>query len=312
MAQLPDDFPKWPHLENHYKHPDYKLKAEWLTVTEKIHGFNARFGRTLTGTFWVGSRNNVVEEDGLQGFAEWAASLAPLVRPGFTFFGEWAGKGIQKGIDYGEEKRYFLFGMMLNNGRQQNLLDWRQVMTFAETLDIGIVPTLYDGPAKFLDMDHVVQWASNQSLVSNDEREGVCVSAWPPVTDQYGHLLILKVKNPKFAERKSDRTPRAPRPEMDTANAFADDYVTEERMDHVLALVAESTGSDPLWPEFTVDVLKTYYADVMREGAKDYAALEPNAQKMVGKALNTKVKPMLTERRLRANTVANIVGQLEY
>ena len=93
--------PTWPHLENidriKAESPEwFDQGAEWV-VTEKMHGFNARFGRDLDDVLWVGSRTNIVAEgdpakwpDSLQGFVRFAASSVSQLLVGETVFGEQA------------------------------------------------------------------------------------------------------------------------------------------------------------------------------------------------------------------------------
>jgi hypothetical protein len=296
------DFPQWPHTEQVYNHPTFWLENPWVTVTEKIHGFNTRTGLTPNGLFWVGSRNNVIHKgldtpitEPLQGFTEYAISMEEGMVNGYTYFGEWAGPGIQKGIDYGKEKRFFLFAIMRwepSSGRN-NLLPWSDIERHADLLGCELVPLLFEGRHANIGKDEILSWAIGPSAVSPDEGEGIVIAAWPPAVDEYGHLVMLKTKNPKFAERTHERRPAQPKPDLTNVQAFVDDYATAERLTHILQQIEETTAANPLHPQHTGLVLRTYYEDIIREGATDYAALSESDQKLVGKVVNIAVKPLL-------------------
>jgi hypothetical protein len=82
-----------------------------MVVTEKIDGTNAQVYITEDGQVFAGSRNRWLtpEQDNF-GFARWVKEKEEALRalgPG-AHFGEWFGRGIQRG--YGlEEKRFALF-----------------------------------------------------------------------------------------------------------------------------------------------------------------------------------------------------------
>lgn len=296
--------PKWPHTEQHYNHPDFWNGNPWVTVTEKIHGFNARTGLTEDGLFWVGSRNNVIHEglvtpvkEPLQGFTEFAIDIEEGMTTGHTYFGEWAGPSIQKGIDYGPTKKFFLFAVMKwNPSKERNeLLPWTDVEMWSDRLGCDIVPLYFDGWLHNTSRDEILSWnvGPSDASPSGDEREGIVITQWPPLVDLYGHLLLIKHKHPKFAERAHERKSKSPGPDLTNVQAFVDDYATTERLNHVLQTVQEITAEDPLHPVHTGLVLRTYYEDVIREGASDYTKLSEADQKQVGKVLNSAVKPLL-------------------
>ena len=298
-----DPQPTWPHLENLDRVPDLLERSEWVTVTEKIHGFNARFGRTPEGVFWVGSRSNVVHEgDGeigkdskLQGFTEWALSRDALVPVGFTFYGEWAGEGIQKGIAYGP-KRFYLFGLRKYAPHGETLLPWPDIARWAGTLGCSHVPLIYDGNASSLTVAQLDEWRQRQSAISEDQAEGIVISPWPPIADVYGHTVIGKFKAPQFSERAHARKEHPAPSDLTNVQAFVDDYATDERLGHVLDRLSED-GLDGLDRRNTGPLLKTFYEDVVREGRDDHAKLSENDQKLVGKVLNQSVKVLVDARR---------------
>jgi hypothetical protein len=292
--------PTWPHLENIDRikatSPEwFDQGADWV-VTEKMHGFNARFGRDADGTPWVGSRSTVVAEgdpaawpDSLQGFVRFAATRVGQLLEGETVFGEWAGKGIQS-IDYGP-RDFYVFGAY-----RETFLGWPDVLAVARQVGLKTVPVLYRGTG-LPDMDVLTEWRSAQSLVAAASgREGICLAQDPPAISKYGHTLIGKFKSPAFAEKTSEREERPAR-DMTGINPFVAEYATEERFSHVLAQVLES-GVEPLDQKNTGAVLRAMYEDVVREAGPDFEALSPDDQKFLGKALNPATKRMLDAARL--------------
>lgn len=83
-----------------------------VIITEKIDGTNGAVGILEDGTVYAQSRNRIVTpDDDNAGFAAWVAANADTLRSDLgvgLHFGEWWGRGIQRG--YGlTEKRFSLF-----------------------------------------------------------------------------------------------------------------------------------------------------------------------------------------------------------
>lgn len=86
----------------------YRVWEQKVTITEKIDGTNASITITEDGKFLTGSRNRfIVPGDDNYGFALWAnENKQDLLRLGEgTHYGEWWGKGIQRG--YGLDHKVF-------------------------------------------------------------------------------------------------------------------------------------------------------------------------------------------------------------
>jgi len=104
-----------------------------IVVSEKIDGTNAQIHVLEDGTVLAGSRTRYIKVgDDNFGFAGWVKENEDALRelgPG-RHFGEWWGKGIQRG--YGlQERRFSLF----------NVHRWGE----ARPLCCRVVPTLYKG-----------------------------------------------------------------------------------------------------------------------------------------------------------------------
>lgn len=115
----------------------YRLNGP-VIVTEKIDGTNAQIVIGEAGEFKVGSRTRwITPESDNHGFARYAYAnrdkLIELLGIG-RHYGEWWGKGIQRG--YGlQEKRFSLF----------NTSKWNDPLNTLRAVNIDIVPILWTG-----------------------------------------------------------------------------------------------------------------------------------------------------------------------
>lgn len=119
-----------------------------MTVTEKIDGTNAAIYLDDDGNIVCQSRKRIITpDDDNFGFATWAYgmhdALWGLLGPGLHF-GEWYGKGIQRG--YGlDEKRFALFNTHRHADLAQRKTDLG--LTF-DLSNVETVPVLYEGPLR--------------------------------------------------------------------------------------------------------------------------------------------------------------------
>lgn len=297
--------PTFPHLENLTRVlveiPDFLTQP--MTVTEKIHGFNARVGRDSEGRLWVGTRSQSFDIDdapAIQGFTAYARTIAGAVGLGVTIYGEWAGRGIQKGVDYGADKRFFVFAERAGDGPVRS-----SIAVLEEYWKRGIttVPMIGEGPVALDFLDELRKTPSVASVVDGQIGEGVVVAPIYPVFDRFGHQVIAKFKNPAFEEIAKAPTPRTT---LDTAavDAIAAEYVVAERMRHVLDHLKEQAGLDlpfdPLEVQHTGTVLREMFNDVVQDAASEVDALTDDDRKLLGKAINRLAKPLLDEARLEA------------
>jgi hypothetical protein len=138
--------------------------GETVTVTEKIHGSNARFlffdGKMYAGsrTLWKAAKSNCV----------WRKALAQLpwieewcrAHEGYTLFGEVT--PTQKGFDYGckeGEVKFFVFDILSPEGEWVKWIpSWPDTYEILEGLTI--VPVLYTGPFDLTKITPVVDGSS--------------------------------------------------------------------------------------------------------------------------------------------------------
>lgn len=138
-------------------------------ITEKIDGTNAAVGILDDGRIYAQSRKRIITPDSDNfGFAAWVAenagTLLDDLGPGLHF-GEWWGRGIQRGYDL-TERRFSLF----------NTTRWAGAEFYTPTLEV--VPVLYEGRFNTNSVvSRIEELRSNGSVASPgfDNPEGVVV-----------------------------------------------------------------------------------------------------------------------------------------
>lgn len=125
------EFTSWPKIA--------RLNRD-IVITEKLDGTNSAIGVTEDGQVYAQSRTRLItpEQDNF-GLAQWvednADNLRDLLGVG-VHFGEWWGRGIQRG--YGLESRRF---SLFNTRRWSDGLP-----PHSEDIGVSVVPVLYQGP----------------------------------------------------------------------------------------------------------------------------------------------------------------------
>lgn len=134
------EFKPWPKLA--------RLNRD-IVITEKIDGTNAAVGITEDGEVYAQSRTRIITpQNDNYGFARWvekhAESLTDELGPGLHF-GEWWGRGIQRG--YGlTTKRFSLFNVArFRPALHRDDLGYKGIAYEDDTV-LDIVPVLYEGP----------------------------------------------------------------------------------------------------------------------------------------------------------------------
>lgn len=114
-----------------------------IIITEKLDGTNAAIGITDSETYAQSRTRVITPEADNFGFARWVLDheleLREQLGPGLHF-GEWWGKGIQRG--YGlTERRFSLF-----NVKRFAYLNDPEFIAAARDIGVRTVPVLYEGP----------------------------------------------------------------------------------------------------------------------------------------------------------------------
>ncbi len=186
-----------------FKMPAVAQIARWL-VTEKVDGMNIRVGIGLGDHEpWIRGRTDKAQLPGdlVENIREWAtfgkfvtAFVEEDGRPepeSVVLYGEGFGPGIQKGGDYGGEKRFILFDVLVDG---TYWLRWDDVVDVAKKLGIPTVPLLsYDADIDLIQM--LVDGRVSELLPPDSPLiEGVVARTDPYLFDGRGNRVMFKYK----------------------------------------------------------------------------------------------------------------------
>ena len=211
-----DNFPRYTDIENFWRFPDAIPAGTLVSVTEKIHGTNCRFGKVKIGDSWelvAGSHNVRLKPEPANIY--WAALYLPNVlkmveglcqdQHDIVVYGEIYGPGIQD-LDYGmpQGQQGFLVFDILRDGRFLNRGDLHIVCK--AIYGVQTVPLLWFGE---YDPGTVPTWAEGPTHLAEEVRstfkgrEGVVIT---PLFESCSHTLggrmILKSKSADYLDRK--------------------------------------------------------------------------------------------------------------
>lgn len=267
------DIPKYGSIEVlKSKHPIWD--APEVVVTEKVHGTNVRIAN-VDGQYVLGGRNMIFTAENAKqsmGFYDWWQSRGgPFPPPGHVLYGEWYGKGIMKGVNYGPDKRFIAFDIF--DIATQAYWSRETFQTHCMMLDIPGVPALYAGKP---DIDVFKALIERDSVLAREIgiidtpnlMEGIVIKPTMEMVDRYGQRVIAKLKHPKFAEKVS-----APKPPPDAdlvarCEAIAESVTTPQRLEHILSSMREEgVPIDVL--ESTHEVIKRMAQDIIKECGDD-------------------------------------------
>lgn len=280
-------FKKYSSLENHYNSKFIeKLRTNGLTggewvAREKIHGTNfsliierdavtcaKRTGPILPAEDFYGYeivlKNYADSIKSVQDIMETSAAVS------YQVFGEFAGTGIQKNVDYGGKDFYVFDIIVTTESGDVTYVDDYMMESFCKTFGFKLAPLLGRGKFEDLiklpnDLDSVLPdynfMVDNVGLIEanahvwNAEAKGEvftaegyvlkpCYPLWLP----NGNRVAIKCKNSKFSEKKkSDKPIKAAvvlsQDDMDLMWQFTD-YVTVNRINNVISKIGEVTPKD--------------------------------------------------------------------
>ena len=224
-------FHKYGGIDNFKWYPELFAEGEEVSVTEKIHGSNIRFGlvpyvannlwRKLLKKLglapqyeWVYGSNNVQLQQrcgykGFYGEDVYGKVLAKYnakdkVKPGEIWYGELYGDGIQKGYTYGctnGEHKLVVFDMKLQDGVDAKYIDAEYFFNLAHARGFETCPEVYRGPYNA----NIKLFTQGDSVLvpAQKVREGVVLKTLKETNSIIGRKL-LKLISEKYLE--SDQT----------------------------------------------------------------------------------------------------------
>ena len=144
-------------------------------------------------------------------------------------FGEYAGGGIQKEVDYGD-KDFYVFDVLIDTGVDSMYYDDIEVTHFCNTHDLKMAPLITTGtlqelltlPVEFESLvnEYDKQFEANgsmanymafkQSEVKDNAAEGLVIKPIKPAFLRTGSRIAIKYKTDAFKEKKKGQLPKIP------------------------------------------------------------------------------------------------------
>ena len=278
-------FKKWHSIENSYreKHINWfierfpELVDEPFIITEKLHGSNFQWYIQPNESIMVGSRNNFLDlDESFQGVPIrdlWDAhenllqhlqASSNLSGDTCRLFGELFGKGIQKGVNYGDEKRLLYFGLMIDD------------VLLEHTIFQSIVHADYRVPEIFVstNFQDALEYNSKfDSRILNQEGnicEGVVIQPYRKhFFDNDGSPFILKKKNDEFKEKQKAKKVMVIDDEVIALNNEFRGYINDNRLQSVFSKEGEIET-----PNQIGDYIRFLLVDAKDEFVKDFLEVE--------------------------------------
>jgi len=290
-----------------------------FTGTVKIHGTNAGISYNKEDGLWAQSRTEIItpEKDN-SNFAKFVHenedSLLTLLKnvakdinlkdeDTLTMYGEWCGKGIQKGTGINNlEKSLLVFGLKVTpaadiasywvNVSSPNLLENKEVRVYnIDTFQKYSIDIDFSDPAnaqkQLLEYTSIVEKECPvaKSFGFTGIGEGIVWTAF-----YKDSLLRFKVKGEKHASsKKKNKVSIAPE-KLKSITEFVDSVVTENRFNQCIS----ENFSDDLGMKNVGDVLKWMNQDIQKEESDVLEASELTF-KDVSSSISKKVVRMLKE-----------------
>jgi len=272
------------HIDNLYKPEaqDIFLFRQAFAL-EKIHGTSARV-KMKDGnlTFFSGGapHENFVS---LFDVGKLTSKFIELGLDNCTVYGEAYGGKMQGMRDtYGNELKFIVFEVNVG-GRWLNVPDAEEIahklgLEFVHykrvSADLASLDAERDAPS--------VQAVRN-GIEKPMPREGIVIRPIIEVTKNNGDRIIAKHKTENFRETQHHRPVTQEHVEaIRGANKIAEEYVTRERLMHVLDRVRAEAGVQLLGMERIPDIAKTMVEDVARESEGE-AEIDKQARKAIGR-----------------------------
>lgn len=278
-------FEKYSSLENHYngkfiekiRQHGYDVTENWC-AREKIHGTNfsiiierdavtcaKRTGPILAGEDFFGY------ELILKKYNDSIKAVQHTIKEGSSMqvFGEFAGHGIQKGVNYGE-KDFYVFDILVKTAEGTNqFVDDYMMETMCNTFGFKMAPLL--GRGKF---DDLIQLPNMLDVVVNDynelaANEGIPVAnkhVWKAIVAEAniaegyvlkpcypkffpnGSRVAIKCKNSKFSEKAKSDKPIKAKVELTDVDKVAFStlaaYATLNRVNNVISKIGQVGPKD--------------------------------------------------------------------
>lgn len=188
-------------IEGLRKYKGVLQEGELVVCTEKLHGAQSKYLHDSTRLF-IGSHHRVKRLDGNSIWNRAATNLNLSEKlqkyPDHVFYGEVYGQ-VQKGFEYDIPQGDVGLRVFDIYSRQKGMyLNWDEVVTICQELELPMVPELYRGPWS-LDL---MELAEGQTTLGKHIREGYVVK---PLRERWEHScgrVIFKLISEKYLLKK--------------------------------------------------------------------------------------------------------------
>ena len=238
------------------KYPE--ISDETYILQEKIHGCNISWVFEPNESFRIAKRSGFIKDgsfynheimykkydDIITLFKEYVANTNCTL----NVFGEWFGKGIQKGVDYGNEKQLLFFDV-IKNDELLSPFEMEDLFSFLNIEDM-LIPNFgkTDSLQEALDtpIENIITnvYPEGGSII-----EGIVIKSYynkffefndiEGPSSKLGKTFYLKKKNEKFKEiqkskKKKIRSSKQPKHIEKLRNDF-EEYVSENRLNNIFS-----------------------------------------------------------------------------
>ena len=303
---------------NAFYDPSIKKPTLTFTGTVKLHGTNASVCFNAENGFWAQSRENIItiEKDNA-GFAFFAeshkAELCSLMYElldthqidskiyTISIYGEWAGKGIQKGVGISQlDKAFYVFGVKVSNSEDKDFKSYWIDSSNVRNAECRIF-NVQDYETYSVDVDfNMPQLAQNKFLEITEKVENECpISKAFGIENGLGEGVVwsveyrdsvhrFKVKGEKHSVTKVKTLASVDVEKLGTIQDFIDYSVTENRFNQAVENVF---GKDDLDVKKMGDFIRWFVNDIASEEMDTMVknGLEP---KDVNRNISEKVREM--------------------
>jgi len=277
------EFKKYLEIENSYhakniqrflaKFPE--LMFETYVIQEKLHGCNICLIFTPNEGMLVCSRNKILDPDEsffdvwntLKKYEEELRAIQQYVDTTKTImrvFGELVGSGINKGVDYMDEKFIRFFDIYIDDKliapiHSMTLLDNIGVTHMIVPI-IGIVPSLQEA------LSFSCEFPTKINPKEGNICEGIVIKSYHNVfISPVGEVFYLKKKNEKFKEKQHEPKPIMELDEFDNWNNVFRTYITHNRVESTYSKMGIISENKQL-----VEYIKVILDDARKDFLKDY------------------------------------------
>lgn len=290
-----------------------------FTGTVKLHGTNAGVAYNYNEGLWAQSRENIItsskDNAGFAFFMESRTNVfinlmnklvmnnnLDLNLKTLTIFGEWAGKGIQRGVAVSNlDKAFFIFGAKVSDQANEELSYWVDITGLRSPTDR--IFNVRDYKTYTIEIDfNMPQLIQNDLIDMTLEVEQEC-----PIGKEFGEIGVgegivftaeykgntyrFKSKGEKHSSSHVKVLNSVDVDKLNSIQEFVNYAVTESRFNQCMQSVF---GEYPADIKKIPDVMRWFMGDIIKEESDTLAenSIEP---KEIGKYVSNKVRNMFFE-----------------